>query len=366
MSKATLYIGMMSGTSTDGVDAVLAEFADSVPRQIAMASRPYSDALRQEILALNAVTANEIHRREMAANAIADLYADVAGDLLKEAQLRAADVAAIGAHGQTIRHRPELGYTVQMINSARLVEKTGIAVISDFRSRDMAAGGQGAPLVPAFHSDVFGDRTRHRAVLNIGGISNVTLLAPGANAAGGFDCGPGNILMDYWCEAHTGARFDDSGNWARSGDVQTPLLEAMLREPYFSAPPPKSTGRDLFSPEWLVQFDLGKIAAADVQATLLALTAQTIAQDLRLHGRGVQDLYVCGGGALNDALMDALRAQLPGVAIDTTDALGIAPMAVEAMAFAWLAMRFMNRLPGNLPTVTGASGLRVLGAYYPR
>lgn len=366
MSRPPLYIGMMSGTSTDGVDAMIAEFGEGTPRQIAMASRPFNQSLRDEILALNAATDNEIHRAQIAANAIADLYAQVASDVLKAGNIRAADIVAIGAHGQTIRHRPEHQYTVQIINSARLVEKTGIAVISDFRSRDMAAGGQGAPLVPAFHSDVFGDRVRNRAVLNIGGISNVTLLAPGANAAGGFDCGPGNILLDYWCEKWTGARFDDNGAWARSGAVNEPLLAAMMAENYFSAPPPKSTGRDLFSPQWLAQFALDKIRPEDVQATLLALTARTIAQDVRIHGKGVQDLYVCGGGALNGALMDALREALPQLSVDTTDALGIAPMAVEAMAFAWLAMRFMTRQPGNLPTVTGARGLRVLGAYYPK
>lgn len=366
MSVAQLYIGLMSGTSTDGVDAVLADFSGPEPQQIAMASRPYTDALRAEILALNTVTDNEVHRSEVAANAIADLYADVVYDILKQSDTAATAVIAIGAHGQTIRHRPDHQYTVQIINSARIVEKTGIAVVSDFRSRDMAAGGQGAPLVPAFHTDVFGDRIRHRAVLNIGGISNVTLLAPGANAAGGFDCGPGNILMDYWCEKHTGARYDDNGQWARRGTINADLLAAMLREPYFDAPPPKSTGRDLFSPDWLKQFDLTKMKPEDVQATLLALTAETIARDVRLHGKGVQDLYVCGGGALNGALMAALAHSLPGIAIDSTAALGIEPMAVEAFAFAWLAMRFMNRRPGNLPTVTGATGLRVLGAYYPK
>ncbi|MGL4323573.1 MAG: anhydro-N-acetylmuramic acid kinase [Beijerinckiaceae bacterium] len=366
MSKPRFYIGMMSGTSTDGVDAVLAHFDTGQPVQVAMASRGYDDALRAEIIALNSVSANEMHRAAVAANAIADLYAGVVADVLKTAAVQAKDVVAIGAHGQTIRHRPEHGYTTQIINSARLVEKTGIAVISDFRSRDMAAGGQGAPLVPAFHTDVFGDRIRHRAILNIGGISNVTLLAPGANAAGGFDCGPGNILLDYWCEKHSGARYDDDGQWARRGHVIAPLLEAMLAEPYFAAAPPKSTGRDLFSPAWLEPFDLQQFKPEDVQATLLALTAQTIAHDLRLHGRGVQDMFVCGGGALNGALMDALRTQLPALTIASTDALGIDPMAVEALAFAWLAMRFMARQPGNLPTVTGAQGLRVLGAYYPR
>ncbi|MGL5734452.1 MAG: anhydro-N-acetylmuramic acid kinase, partial [Beijerinckiaceae bacterium] len=344
MSKVRLFIGMMSGTSTDGVDAVLARFDGGAPVQVAMASRAYDDALRREILALNALVENELHRANLAANAIADLYASVVLDLLKKANVKPADVSAIGAHGQTIRHRPDHGYTVQIINSARLVEQTGIAVISDFRSRDMAAGGQGAPLVPAFHIDVFGDRVRHRAVLNIGGISNVTLLAPGANAALGFDCGPGNVYLDQWCETHTGARYDDNGAWARSGKVDEALLTDMLADDYFQAAPPKSTGRDLFSLDWLKQFDVTGKNPADVQATLLALTAKTICDDLRRHGRGVQDLFVCGGGALNGALMDALRASLPDIAVMDTNALGIDPMAVEAMAFAWLAQRFTDRL----------------------
>ena len=321
---------------------------------------------------------DELHRAALAANALVDVYAEAVRQLLAETSTEAAAVAAIGAHGQTVRHRPADGYTLQINNPARLAEATGIAVVADFRSRDVAAGGQGAPLVPAFHAAVFQEEGAHRAVVNIGGIANVTNLPPGSGGGGvtGWDTGPGNVLLDGWCERHRGQPYDDDGRWGAGGRVDDALLARLRAEPYFGLLPPKSTGRDLFNPEWLDR-NLAHVEPrppADVQATLLRLTTDTIAADVLRFAAGATELIVCGGGARNGALMarlqqalgrDAASAGAPVPAVRRSDDAGLASNHIEALAFAWLARAALERRPGNLPAVTGARGLRVLGAVYP-
>ncbi|WP_025918409.1 anhydro-N-acetylmuramic acid kinase [Herminiimonas sp. CN] len=373
-----LTIGLMSGTSLDGVDGVLAAFAadgGSPIRAIASAYIPFPDALRAELLALQTAGHNEIEREALSANALAHHYAACVEQVLARAGCSAGRISAIGVHGQTIRHRPELGYTRQTNNPALLAELTGIDVIADFRSRDIAAGGQGAPLVPAFHQAVFSQTGETRVVANIGGISNISVLGGSGNAGMldtiGFDTGPGNMLLDAWIARHRGLPYDAAGAWAASGTVLAALLQALLREPYLAAPPPKSTGRDLFHLAWLDDKlqAFPTVAAADVQATLSAFTAASLADAIARHASGAAAVYLCGGGAYNAHLVAQLAAALQmreqDARVLSTDALGVAPTQVEALAFAWLAQRFLQRQPGNLPAVTGASGLRILGALYP-
>ncbi|HYD96705.1 MAG TPA: anhydro-N-acetylmuramic acid kinase [Noviherbaspirillum sp.] len=371
VTHSPLYIGLMSGTSLDGVDGVLAELpARSAMKTVATAYLPFPAPLRDALFGLQAPGDNEIHREALAANALSELYAECVRKLLVDAGTAAISVRAIGAHGQTVRHRPELGYTRQTGNPALLAELTGIDVVADFRSRDIAAGGQGAPLVPAFHRAVFGDGREVRVVANIGGIGNISVLAPGEGTIG-FDTGPGNVLMDGWIARHLGKQYDHNGDWAATGREIPALLAELLAEPYLSLPPPKSTGRDLFHLDWL-DAKLHAYAGArtaDVQATLAALTAESVADAIASHASRASAVYVCGGGAFNDHLMhrlqSALRDRQLGAQVVTTDALGVSPNHVEALAFAWLAQRHVERDGGNLPAVTGAKGLRILGALYP-
>jgi len=367
-TNAQLYIGLMSGTSVDGVDGVLVRLGDgAAPAVLASASLPMPADLRRELLALNQSGDDELARAALAANALARLYAQAVAALLQQAGVAAGDVTAIGAHGQTVRHRPDLGYTVQLNAPAVLAELAGIDVVADFRSRDVAAGGQGAPLVPPFHAAIFG-APQGRAVLNLGGIANVTLLEPG-HAPRGFDTGPANVLLDGWCQRHLGRPYDADGRWAATGQVLAPLLEQMLAsEPWFALPPPKSTGRDLFNMQWLddrlAAFDGPKPAPQDVQATLQRLTARTVANAVDAAAAGTQDVFVCGGGARNPGLMRELAYCLQRP-VHATDALGVPAQEVEALAFAWLAQAFVQRRPAGLPAVTGARGPRILGALYP-
>lgn len=370
----SLFIGLMSGTSLDGVDGALASFSDDgILRQtLATAYVPFPDSLRADLMALQASGSDEIHREALAANVMAEYYSTCAQTLLQQANVQAGQVTAIGSHGQTIRHRPEAGYTRQMGNPALLAELTGIDVVADFRSRDIAAGGQGAPLVPAFHHAVFGNREEDRVVVNIGGIANISILPHRLNEPiTGFDTGPGNVLLDAWVNQHNGQPYDANGDWAKSGKVHGALLAALRDEPFFSTAPPKSTGRDLFHPAWLAQklVEFPDIASADVQATLTVLSATTIADAIKQHAPNARAIYVCGGGAYNNYLMTlihfALKLHHPDIKVESTAILDIAPHHIEALAFAWLAQRFNERAPGNLPTVTGAKGLRVLGALYP-
>ncbi len=361
-----LYIGLMSGTSLDGVDGVLVDFSSPTLRVVASATQAFSSDFRAELLALNSPSDNELHRAALAAHQLAGIYAVVVGSILEQTKLAAKDIQAIGAHGQTVRHQPALGYTTQINNPALLAERTGIDVIADFRSRDVAAGGQGAPLVPAFHQSAFGRPDQTTLVLNIGGISNLSVL-PASGSVLGFDCGPGNALMDAWVAKHTGQHFDDGGQWAGSGQLIPALLASLLDEPYLALPPPKSTGRDLFSLTWLAE-KLTPFTAqrpVDVQTTLTEFTAKACITGASSYLNHSKELIVCGGGAFNRHLMQRLQAGLPSLKVVTSSIHGLPPLQVEAAAFAWLARQTVKRLPGNLPSVTGAAGLRVLGAIYP-
>ncbi len=356
----------MSGTSLDGIDAVLAEIGPTgQPRLLNTHYLPYPDSLRAQLLALHTPQADEIHLAACVANELARLYAEAVSALLDG--FARDSVRAIGCHGQTLRHRPADGYTLQIGNAALLAELSGIAVVADFRSRDIAAGGQGAPLVPAFHAQVLQRPGIHRVIANIGGIANVTDLPPDGTVRG-WDTGPGNMLLDAWIKRHRGDHYDRDGAWAASGSVHPGLLAALTEHPYLQCPPPKSAGREQFNLEWLdaALAQLGSdINPADVQATLLELTATSLASEVNRECGGVQALYVCGGGAHNGALMQRVREHLPGAQIATTAALGIDPDWVEALAFAWLARQTLHHAPGNLPAVTGARGERILGAIYP-
>lgn len=369
---SSLYIGLMSGTSLDGVDAALADFSGPAPKTLATHFAPFDADLRAELLALQSPVENELERAALAANRLVRAYAQAARAVLQAAARRPEEIRALGAHGQTIRHRPELGYTTQLNNPALLAELTGIAVAADFRSRDVAAGGQGAPLVPAFHQAVFGTPGKTRVIVNIGGIGNITLLRADGGVLG-FDTGPGNVLMDLWIGRHQGKTHDDAGAWAASGKVIPDLLARLLAEPYLALPPPKSTGRDLFNPAWLDRQLAGFTAAApvDVQATLCEYSAATIVEATRRQAADGSsaaplDVFVCGGGAHNACLQSRLAALAPQWRWQNTSALGVDPDWVEALAFAWLAHRLIEGRPGNLASVTGAAGARVLGALYPR
>ncbi len=372
-----LFIGLMSGTSLDGIDGVLASFPDHYAggklEILSAASIPFDLSFRKQLMALQAPGENEIEREALAANRLAMLYAENVNELVRKSGISRNEILAIGVHGQTIRHRPDLGFTRQTNNPALLAELTGIDVIADFRSRDIAAGGQGAPLVPAFHLAVFGDNAVPRAVINIGGIANISILRPDGSVSG-FDTGPGNMLLDAWIQSRRNQPYDTDGAWGNSGQYSDKLLKVMLAEPFFGKLPPKSTGRDLFNLEWLREklfqaFMSEPPDPADIQATLTMLTATSIAEALQDHAPEVRQAYVCGGGAKNRFLMALLNQKLHekniSAELSTSDALGIDPMHVESLAFAWLAYRFISHESGNLPRVTGARGARVLGALYP-
>jgi len=371
---SNLFIGLMSGTSLDGVDGVLCDFAPRdglVIQVIAHAHQPFDAGLAAELLALNSSGADELHRAALAGNALASIYANVVRDLLMRSQVQPSAVRAIGAHGQTVRHRPgefdAVGYTLQINNPALLAELSGIDVVADFRSRDVVAGGQGAPLVPAFHRAVFGRAGETVAVLNLGGIANLTALLPDG-ATSGFDCGPANALMDHWCSVHKGEPFDRDGAWAATGQADIALLRRMQSDPFFGKPPPKSTGRDLFNPAWLqamLNVAPNSTSPADVQATLAELTAWAAGEAITRYAPGAGSVLVCGGGALNSHVMRRVAAHTSPARVAPTDDEGLPASQVEAAAFAWLAKAFVDRQPGNLVAVTGARGPRVLGALYP-
>lgn len=380
MATAQLFIGIMSGTSLDGVDVALCDLKDDKCHVIATHFLAYPQALKTQLLQLHTAADNELEITALMANKLAILYAEAVNALLTKQNLQANQVTAIGCHGQTIRHRPELGFTLQIGNAALLAELCNITVVSDFRSRDIAAGGQGAPLVPAFHQAVFGAKQSNRALINIGGIANITYLAKTTHLAKnsadlnsgkvlGFDSGPGNMLLDAWVKKHLDKDYDANGAWAASGAVIQPLLLQMLAEPYFALQPPKSTGRDLFNNAWLMQYLKNTdYRPQDVAHTLVALTAHTIHDALAQYCGEVDAVYLCGGGAHNTLLIQHLRTMLsntqPLAVLATTAELGVGVDWVEAAAFAWLAKQTIAHKPSNLPAVTGAKGLRVLGAIY--
>ncbi|MEP7043826.1 MAG: anhydro-N-acetylmuramic acid kinase [Dokdonella sp.] len=362
---STLYLGLISGTSADGIDAALVRFEPSL-EVVAAATTPYPPALRDRLLALASTRAALPLDDYGALDVEIGLhFANAATALLDASNVDRRDVAAIGSHGQTVRHRPSgaFPFTLQIGDPSVIAERTGITTVADFRRADVAAGGQGAPLLPALHAAVFTNPAATRAILNLGGIANVTLLAP-AGGVLGFDTGPANCLLDAWAQRHRGTPRDDDGAWARGGRIDAALLARLLDDAYFAAPPPKSTGREYFNLDWLQPRLREATDAASVQATLLALSARSIADALRAQTSGAFEVYACGGGVHNAALMDALRGELPGTKVASTAQLGLDPDFVEAVGFAWLARERLAGRPGNLPAVTGARGLRRLGAIY--
>lgn len=372
--RTSIYIGLMSGTSLDGVDGVLVQLPEhhgDAMHLLGSAHQVFSDELKQQALALQQTGDNEIHREAMLANQLAHSYADCVAQLRAQCpDLPLHAIQAIGVHGQTIRHRPDCAYTRQTNNPALLAELCGIDVIADFRSRDIAAGGQGAPLVPAFHRAMFGQAGECRVVVNIGGMSNISILHADGHTSG-FDTGPGNVLMDAWVYQHLGKAYDADGAWAASGKVNDALLTRLGDEAFLHQAPPKSTGRDLFHLAWLKNklIDFSEVAAQDVQATLCALTARTIVDAILSYAPQCTGVFVCGGGAYNRCLLNAINDYLKDgsseVTVQSSHHLGIAPHHVEALAFAWLARAFVIRQTGNLSEVTGAKGTRILGALYP-
>lgn len=366
------YVGVLSGTSIDGLSLCLVDLSQPAPLLIHALCLPFPGPLQTQLRSLaSGGEDNELHRCALAEGALGEFISESVLKLLNEAGTTPAQVRAIGSHGQTIRHSPPgretLGYSVQIGDPNRIAERTGITVVADFRRRDMAAGGQGAPLVPAFHAAVFSSQGETRAVLNLGGIANLTLL-PRGGVVSGFDTGPANTLLDRWCERHTGRAFDASGAWAREGKIDVPLLERLLNDAYFSHPAPKSTGPEYFNLHWLQERggeQVDGLPAQDVQATLTALSALSVANALQQAQPGTQRLLACGGGVLNTFLMEILQEKLPGITLETTDAHGVPAPWVEALAFAWLAQQTLNGRPGNLPAVTGAARPVVLGGIYP-
>ncbi|WP_312647114.1 anhydro-N-acetylmuramic acid kinase [Stenotrophomonas sp.] len=367
-ADAPLYLGLMSGTSADGIDAALVQFPTTGGcRFVHGLTTRWEPMLRARLVALgeggpldSLEELGELDAR------IAINFADAANQLLAEAGVEPAQVRAIGSHGQTVRHRPlaDPAFTVQLGDGNRIAELTGITTVCDFRRRDVAAGGQGAPLMPAFHLGMLGAADEDRAVLNLGGIANLTLI-PREGAVRGFDTGPANALMDAWCQRHTGRTFDADGAYAASGAVDEGLLAGWRSEPWFDLPPLKSTGREQFHLAWAeAHMGEGEYSAADVQATLLELTALTVADALLAQQPQTRRLLVCGGGVRNRQLMKRLAARLPGVQVESSAVHGLDPEYVEAMGFAWLAQRTMDGLAGNLPSVTGAKGPRILGAIH--
>ncbi|WP_432785404.1 Anhydro-N-acetylmuramic acid kinase [Oligella sp. MSHR50489EDL] len=374
--QSSYFIGIMSGTSTDGVDASLIRVEAAAEPAVQLISTSSIDiplSLREIILNLNHSGPDELRIAAEVSLELGRLYAKVTQNILLENGLVAEEINALGIHGQTVRHRPEHGYSIQLNAPALVAELTGIDVISDFRSRDIAAGGQGAPLIPAFHHAVFHDKHKARALLNIGGIANLSLLHPHQPTVG-FDCGPGNMLLDYWCQKHLGQKFDKDGHWAARGEVNQDLLAFLLaNEAWLTAQPPKSTGRDLFNGPWLEEkldafFELNPAVhsyrAEDIQATLTAFTVSCIVDCLNHYAMDTQELIVFGGGAANPEIMRQLAEALP-YTVQSSDVLGIATQAMESMAFAWLAWAFRERLPICTPEMTGARHASVAGSLHP-
>ena len=360
MSEPYLYIGLMSGTSMDGIDAALVDFSSATPSVVKTASINWSPTLKEKLSTVATggfLTSNQWGALD---SEIGQAFADAAIEVSQGVKA----IAAIGSHGQTVAHQPKgtHGFSVQLGNANIIAEKTGITTEADFRRRDIAAGGQGAPLVPPFHAAFFGNKEKHRVILNIGGIANITSLPSSGNNIIGFDTGPGNHLMDKWISLHQGASFDKEGQWASAGTVIPDLLKQLLSDNYFSQAAPKSTGTDIFSLHWLNQHSPNG-TPKDVMATLLELTAQSIVVGIQSLSKPVDEVFVCGGGVHNNALMQRL-AELLNVPVSSTAKLGVDPDWVEAIAFAWLAKQTMEQQPGNLSSVTGASGQRILGAIY--
>ncbi len=353
----------MSGTSLDGVDVALVDFSTGYPKLLATHFQAYEKKLKDALLVLHHPANDELHQMQLISNELARLYAVATAILLQAANIKREQVRAIGCHGQTIRHCPSDGYTLQLGNAALLAELSGITVVNDFRSGDIAAGGQGAPLVPVFHDRILRHPSIHRVIVNIGGISNLTNLPPKRHTTG-FDCGPGNMLMDAWITLQCGEIYDRDGAWAASGQIIPALLQKLLDEPFLHAVPPKSSGRDLFNLAWLSSKLGGDEAPVNVQATLLAFSTRVISDAIHRFCDGVQEVYLCGGGAHNQALVHSLGISLPDCRIQATDSLGLGVDWLEAIAFAWLARQRLSDYSVNLTNVTGARHPCILGAIY--
>ncbi len=365
---ANIYLGLMSGTSMDGIDAALVRFPANNIELIATYSHAWPAPLQQQLQNLATPGDNEVDRLGELDILAADEFASAAQAVLTKANISPSAVAAIGSHGQTIRHRPDAKnpFTLQIGDPNRIAEQTGITTVADFRRRDMAAGGEGAPLAPALHSALFSSNEQCRCTLNIGGIANITLLPAGQAAVTGFDTGPGNCLLDSWAAQHIRTPFDKDGAWAATGKVHPTLLKQMLADGYFSRPPPKSTGREYFNLAWLEELtgQHPEITAVDIQATLVALTAQSISNAIKASTPDCPKLLVCGGGVHNPVLMAQLQRELPACHVESTRHYGADPDWVEAIAFAWLARQTLLGLAGNLPSVTGARHPVILGGIY--
>ncbi len=370
VKKPLFYIGLMSGTSLDGVDAVLVNFNQTTPELVASHSHPIPKDLQNELFIITQpdwtgriADIGGFHQK------LGKLFADASQSLIKKSGINSCDICAIGSHGQTIWHQPdgEFPFSLQLGDANLISETTGITTVADFRSRDIAAGGQGAPLVPAFHHEMLSHQTKNRIILNIGGIANISYLPSKTNnkAVMGFDTGPGNGLIDAWIHLHKSARFDKNGDWARSGAIKNNLLIKLLETPYFSLAAPKSTGKEFFNLAWLksaLKNDLNNNSPEDIQATLTELTAKTVTDQI---DKNCDELFICGGGIHNQFLIERLQFHAPNIPIKSTQTLGINPDWMEAIAFAWLAKQTIEGKAGNLPSATGAKGPRVLGAIYP-
>ena len=370
-SSSELYIGLMSGTSMDGIDGAIVELGQNNTKLIATYCHPIPRLLQQAIKPLFLPGDDDIDALGSADQQLGICFAQATTTLLERARLNASDITAIGSHGQTVRHRPPSidtphPFTLQIGDPNIIAARTGITTVADFRRRDMALGGQAAPLVPAFHRAVFHSKMCNRAIVNIGGISNITFL-PADGEVLGFDTGPGNRLLDDWIKQHKNKNYDNAGQWASQHTSDPQLLKQFKTHPYLQRPAPKSTGREEFNRQWLDQElkQFSHLSPGSVQATLLAFTAETIADALKALPVGIDEVFICGGGALNTALITRLSDLLRPAKVDSTAALGISPEWVEAVAFAWLARQTLAGLAGNLPAVTGAKGLTVLGGIYP-
>lgn len=364
-----LYVGVMSGTSMDAVDTALVQLDDTKPRLITTASTAWPSSLREQLQTLATGKTIDAAAFAILDAGVGEYFAEAVGRMLNEHAIEPGGVTAIGCHGQTVAHAPDADppTTLQLGDANVIAERTGITTVNDFRRRDMAAGGQGAPLAPAFHEAFLRDNGEDRIVLNLGGIANITVLpADPAQPTRGFDTGPANCLMDAWARQHLGTTFDEDGAWAASAQADAGLLARLLEDPYFALQPPKSTGTQHFSARWLEQQPTfgDSLPPARVQATLQALTVHTVSDAIRQHAPKTRRVLACGGGARNKALIEAL-AEVSGLTVESTAECGIDPDWMEAMAFAWLAQRTLKGEPGNLPEVTGASGPRILGAIHP-
>jgi len=361
------YIGLMSGTSMDAIDVALLDFSNDNCRLIASHSHAFPDGLKQKLQKL--IQSESINLRDFGRLDVelGRAFADATNQLIQQQQIDKSEITAIGSHGQTVFHAPDSTppFTLQIGDPNCISQLTGITTVADFRRRDIAAGGQGAPLVPAFHNDFFRSQQHNRVILNIGGIANITVLVADQNQAiSGFDTGPGNCLLDEWCQQHLNQPYDKNGSWAATGSINHQLLEQLLTDDYFSLPAPKSTGREYFNLHWLKQHSTDD-RAENIQATLTQLSIESIARAIEEHSHSCDEVYVCGGGAFNASLMQGLENRLPHIKVQTTTELGIEPEWVEAAAFAWLAKQTLENKSGNIAEVTGASANLILGGIYP-